>query len=264
MCLRTSSESSNSVKPATLARPPVGAGAVDHIKMSDLPAPTAVRAKVAGFDSVRRLAGRCASTSAICPRRHTAVQDEMTVLEYLPVRGSHAVGMAPDRSQKRIKEIGGRAAACTKWRGKLVGEAVTRLPPAARDWRKLCWTTRIFSSWTSPPADLNPKPNCRDSPAHQEVGKEKTVILSTTILPEVQATCSRMLNHQQRQAGGRGTADELRARERPAATACWSRPTERRRRAVKARLDSIKRVSRCESGRGEAGAHAFSFGPAVG
>ena len=48
----------------------------------------------------------------------------------------------------------------------------------------------------------------------KEVGREKTVILSTHILPEVQATCSRVIIISKGKVVADGTPDELRARER--------------------------------------------------
>ena len=48
----------------------------------------------------------------------------------------------------------------------------------------------------------------------KEIGREKTVILSTHILPEVQATCSRVVIISGGKLVADGTPDELRARER--------------------------------------------------
>ena len=48
----------------------------------------------------------------------------------------------------------------------------------------------------------------------KEIGKEKTVILSTHILPEVQATCGRIIIINEGILAGSGTPDELRNRAR--------------------------------------------------
>ena len=48
----------------------------------------------------------------------------------------------------------------------------------------------------------------------KEIGQEKTVILSTHILPEVQATCSRILIINNGQLVADGTPEDLRAREK--------------------------------------------------
>ena len=58
----------------------------------------------------------------------------------------------------------------------------------------------------------------------KEIGQEKTVILSTHILPEVQATCSRILIISGGKLVADGTPDALRAAEKAAATGwCSSR-----------------------------------------
>src|SRR6185295_4363808 len=72
----------------------------------------------------------------------------------------------------------------------------------------------------------------------KEIGREKTVILSTHILPEVQATCSRVLIISGGKLVADGTPDELRARERGA---------------------MLSGVTRCEAVAGEDGAHAFAI-----
>jgi ABC-2 type transport system ATP-binding protein len=93
----------------------------------------------------------------------------------------------------------------------------------------------------------------------KEVGKEKTVILSTHILPEVQATCSRMLIISSGKLVADGTPDELRAREKASRYRLLVEANGTTAESVKARLDSIKGVSRCEPVSGEPGAHAFSL-----
>ena len=88
----------------------------------------------------------------------------------------------------------------------------------------------------------------------KEIGREKTVILSTHILPEVQATCSRILIISGGKLVADGTPDELRAREK-------RRPLPRGRRierraakdAIRDRLASLAGVARCETIAGEDG-----------
>ena len=93
----------------------------------------------------------------------------------------------------------------------------------------------------------------------KEVGKEKTVILSTHILPEVQATCSRILIISSGKLVADGSPDELRAREKASRYRLLVEANGATAEAVKARLGSIKGVSRCETVLGEVGAHAFSL-----
>ena len=90
----------------------------------------------------------------------------------------------------------------------------------------------------------------------KEIGKQKTVILSTHILPEVQATCSRVVIISGGKLVADGTPEALAARERgnryqvvvEAAT-----PAE----AVQAKLSSLSGVSRCERQPGANGAYEF-------
>jgi len=93
----------------------------------------------------------------------------------------------------------------------------------------------------------------------KEVGKEKTVILSTHILPEVQATCSRVLIISGGKLVADGTPDELRARERGSRYRLVVEANGQPQETIKARLVSISGVLRCEKLATEDGAFGFAI-----
>src|SRR5262249_46035419 len=89
--------------------------------------------------------------------------------------------------------------------------------------------------------------------------KEKTVILSTHILPEVQATCSRILIISGGKLVADGTPDELRARERGSRYRVVVEANGSPPETIKARLISLNGVSRCEKVATEDGPLAFTI-----
>src|SRR5215467_10003229 len=119
--------------------------------------------------------------------------------------------MDPAKSAARIKEIGGRCG-LAEVAGKLVGEL-------SKGYRQRLGLAQAMLHdpdiliLDEPTSGLDPNQIVEIRSLIKEIGKEKTVILSTHILPEVQATCSRVII-----AGGKlvadGTPDELAARER--------------------------------------------------
>ena len=80
----------------------------------------------------------------------------------------------------------------------------------------------------------------------KEIGREKTVILSTHILPEVQATCSRVLIISGGKLVADGTPDELRARERGGRYRVVVESNGVPKEAIRDRLASLAGVARCE------------------
>jgi len=93
----------------------------------------------------------------------------------------------------------------------------------------------------------------------KEIGREKTVILSTHILPEVQATCSRVLIISGGKLVADGTPDELRARERGGRYRVVVESNGVAKDAIRDRLAMLSGVTRCEAVAGEDGAHAFAI-----
>ena len=234
---------------------PNGAGKSTTMKvLTCYLAPTGGRAKVAGFDVF---------DNSLEVRKHlgylpedTPLYKDMTVLEYLQFAAAMR-GMASNRSEKRIKEIGGRCG-LHEVAGKLVGEL-------SRGYRQRVGLAQAMLDdpdiliLDEPTSGLDPNQIVEIRQLIKEVGKEKTVILSTHILPEVQATCSRMLIISSGKLVADGTPDELRAREKASRYRLLVEANGTTAEAVKARLDSIKGVSRCEAVAGEIGAHAFSL-----
>jgi ABC-2 type transport system ATP-binding protein len=234
---------------------PNGAGKSTTMKvLTCYLAPTAGRAKVAGFDVF---------DNSLEVRKHlgylpedTPLYKDMTVLEYLQFAAAMR-GMASDRSEKRIKEIGGRCG-LHEVAGKLVGEL-------SRGYRQRVGLAQAMLDdpdlliLDEPTSGLDPNQIVEIRQLIKEVGKEKTVILSTHILPEVQATCSRIVIISSGKLVADGSPDELRAREKASRYRLVVEANGATADAVKARLASIKGVSRCETVLGEGGAHAFSL-----
>jgi ABC-2 type transport system ATP-binding protein len=234
---------------------PNGAGKSTTMKvLTCYLAPTGGRAKVAGFDVF---------DNSLEVRKHlgylpedTPLYKDMTVLEYLQFAAAMR-GMASNRSEKRIKEIGGRCG-LHEVAGKLVGEL-------SRGYRQRVGLAQAMLDdpdiliLDEPTSGLDPNQIVEIRQLIKEVGKEKTVILSTHILPEVQATCSRILIISSGKLVADGSPDELRAREKASRYRVVVESSAGTAEAIKARLVSIKGVSRCEPVLGEDGAHAFSL-----
>src|SRR4029453_1358626 len=111
-----------------------------------------------------------------------------------------------------IKEVGGRCG-LSSVAGKLVGEL-------SKGYRQRLGLAQAMLHdpdiliLDEPTSGLDPNQIVEIRQLIKELGQEKTVILSTHILPEVQATCSRMIIISKGKVVADGTPDELRARER--------------------------------------------------
>ena len=234
---------------------PNGAGKSTTMKiLTCFLAPTGGRAKVAGFDVF---------DNSLEVRQHigylpedTPLYKDMTVLEYLHFAAAMR-GMASDRGETRIKEIGGRCG-LHEVAGKLIGEL-------SRGYRQRVGLAQAMLDdpdiliLDEPTSGLDPNQIVEIRKLIKEVGKEKTVILSTHILPEVQATCSRILIISNGKLVADGTPDELRGREKGSRYRVVIEANGATQDAIKARLGSIKGVSRCETVLGEERAHAFAL-----
>ncbi len=237
---------------------PNGAGKTTTMKMlTCYLAPTSGAAKVAGFDvfdnalEVRQRIGYLPED--------TPLYKDMTVLEYLHF-AAEMRGMALEGRTKRISEIGGRCGLSTV-AGKLIGEL-------SRGYRQRVGLAQAMLHdpdiliLDEPTSGLDPNQIVEIRQLIKEVGKEKTVILSTHILPEVQATCSRMLIISGGKLVADGTPDELRAREK-ASRYRLVVETKDPAEAVKSRLTGLEGVVRCETVMGEEGAYAFAIDAAA-
>jgi ABC-2 type transport system ATP-binding protein len=234
---------------------PNGAGKSTTMKMlTCFLAPTGGTARVAGHDvfdeslEVRRRIGYLPED--------TPIYRDMTVLEYLHF-AAEMRGMEHARRELRIKEIGGRCG-LTESAGKLVGELSKGFRQRLGLAQAMLHDPDILIL-DEPTSGLDPNQIVEIRSLIKEVGQEKTVILSTHILPEVQATCSRILII----SGGRlvadGTPDELRARERGSRYRVVVEANGSPQDAIRDRLTKISGVLRCEKLATEDGAHGFAI-----
>ena len=234
---------------------PNGAGKSTTMKvLTCFLAPTSGSAKVAGFDvfdqslEVRQRVGYLPED--------TPLYKDMTVLEHLDF-AANMHGMRGDRVQARIKEIGGRCG-LTEVAGKLVGEL-------SRGYRQRVGLAQAMLHdpdiliLDEPTSGLDPNQIVEIRDLIKEVGKEKTVILSTHILPEVQATCSRMLIISGGKLVADGTPDELRSREKATRYRLVIAANGATADAIKDKLAALSGVVGCQKIDGEAAAHTFTI-----
>jgi ABC-2 type transport system ATP-binding protein len=233
---------------------PNGAGKSTTMKMlTCYLAPTAGGAKVAGYDvfadslEVRRRIGYLPED--------TPIYREMTVLEYLQFVADLRQ-MDPAKSPGRIREIGGRCG-LGDVAGKLVGELSKGYRQRVGLAQAMLHDPDILIL-DEPTSGLDPNQIVEIRSLIKEIGQEKTVILSTHILPEVQATCSRIVII----AGGKlvadGTPQDLRQRERGSRYRVIVEKNGAAPESVRDRLATLAGVARCEAVSGESGAHSFA------
>jgi ABC-2 type transport system ATP-binding protein len=217
-------------------------------------APTSGSAQVAGLDVFDR---------SLEVRRHigylpedTPLYKDMTVLEHLQF-AANMHGMTGADATKRIKEIGGRCGLADV-AGKLVGELSKGFRQRVGLAQAMLHDPDILVL-DEPTSGLDPNQIAEIRDLIKEAGKEKTVILSTHILPEVQATCSRMLIISGGKLVADGTPDELRAREKATRYRLVVEAEGTASDAVKAKLASLPGVTGCRKVAGEDGASTFAI-----
>ncbi|HEV3032352.1 MAG TPA: ATP-binding cassette domain-containing protein [Polyangia bacterium] len=234
---------------------PNGAGKSTTMKMlTCYLAPTAGRARVAGFDvfdqslEVRRRIGYLPED--------TPIYRDMTVLEYLQF-AAELRQMDPAKSPGRINEIGGRCG-LAEVAGKLVGELSKGFRQRVGLAQAMLHDPDILIL-DEPTSGLDPNQIVEIRSLIKEIGREKTVILSTHILPEVQATCSRIVIISGGKLVADGTPQDLRQRERGSRYRVIVEKNGAAPEAVRDRLASLQGVARCETVAGEQGALAFAI-----
>src|SRR4051812_6535019 len=234
---------------------PNGAGKSTTMKMlTCFLAPTGGTAKVAGFDvfdnslEVRQRIGYLPED--------TPIYRDMTVLEYLRF-AAEMRGIDQARADLRIREIGGRCG-LTENAGKLVGELSKGFRQRLGLAQAMLHDPDILIL-DEPTSGLDPNQIVEIRSLIKEVGQEKTVILSTHILPEVQATCSRILIISNGRLVADGTPDELRARERGSRYRVVVEANGVPQDSIRDRLTRIGGVMRCEKVATEDGAYAFAI-----
>jgi ABC-2 type transport system ATP-binding protein len=234
---------------------PNGAGKSTTMKiLTCFLAPTEGSAKVAGFDVFDQ---------ALEVRQHvgylpedTPLYKDMTVLEHLEF-AANMHGMRGDRVHARIKEIGARCGLIDV-AGKLVGELSKGYRQRVGLAQAMLHDPDILIL-DEPTSGLDPNQIAEIRALIKEVGKEKTVILSTHILPEVQATCSRMLIISGGKLVADGTPDELRSREKTSRYRLVIEANGTAADAAKVKLLGVAGVVGCEKVDGEAKAHTFTI-----
>lgn len=189
---------------------PNGAGKSTTMKMlTAYLTPTSGRAEVAGFDvfakplEVKKRIGYLPED--------TPLYRDMTVLEYLDyVTELRAVTKSERRS--RIKQVG-EVTGVLDVLGKRIGEL-------SRGYRQRVGLTQAMVHGPEilvldePTSGLDPNQIVEIRQLIRELGREKTVILSTHILSEVQATCNRVVIISDGRLVADGRPDELTSRER--------------------------------------------------
>jgi ABC-2 type transport system ATP-binding protein len=238
---------------------PNGAGKSTTMKMlTCFLSPTAGRAKVAGRDvfdeslEVRRRIGYLPED--------TPIYRDMTVLEFLQFAAAMR-GMDPVRSAERIKEVGTRCGLADV-AGKEVGELSKGFRQRVGLAQAMLHDPDILIL-DEPTSGLDPNQIVEIRSLIKEIGREKTVILSTHILPEVQATCSRILIISGGKLVADGTPDSLRARERGGRYRVVVESNGVAKEAIRDRLAGLAGVARCEILAGEEGSHAFALDAAA-
>ncbi|HEY6475646.1 MAG TPA: ATP-binding cassette domain-containing protein [Polyangia bacterium] len=238
---------------------PNGAGKSTTMKMlTCFLSPTSGRARVAGHDvfdeslEVRRRIGYLPED--------TPIYRDMTVLEFLEFAAAMR-GMEPSKRIERIKEVGLRCGL-----GDVAGKLVSELSKGFRQRVGLAQAMLHDPDiliLDEPTSGLDPNQIVEIRSLIKEIGREKTVILSTHILPEVQATCSRILIISGGKLVADGTPDSLRAREKGGRYRVVVESNGVVKEAIRDRLASLAGVARCEMIAGEAGSHAFALDAAA-
>jgi ABC-2 type transport system ATP-binding protein len=230
---------------------PNGAGKTTTMKiLTCFLAPTSGSAQVAGLDvgdeslAVRQKIGYLPED--------TPLYRDMLVFDYLRFVADLR-GVGRDRQRAKIKDIASLCGIADH-----LGRPIAEL---SRGYRQRVGLAQAMLHdpeiliLDEPTSGLDPNQIVEIRSLIKQIGKEKTVILSTHILPEVQATCSRVVII----AGGRlvadGTPAELQSREHGNrySIVIEGAPVD----AIRQKLAAIRGVARCEAQLGTNGAAEF-------
>jgi ABC-2 type transport system ATP-binding protein len=234
---------------------PNGAGKSTTMKiLTCYIAPTGGTARVAGYDvfdqslEVRKRIGYLPED--------TPIYRDMTVLELLRFVAD-VRGMPRERREPRIKEIGGRCG-LGDVAGKLVGELSKGFRQRVGLAQAMVHDPDILIL-DEPTSGLDPNQIVEIRQLIKEVGKEKTVILSTHILGEVEATCGRMIIISKGKLVADGKPEDLRARQRGGRYRVVVEANGVPADAIRARLGGLTGVGSCQPVVGEKGSYAFAI-----
>jgi len=170
-------------------------------------------------------------------------------------------GKVPETRGDRIKEVGLRCGL-----GDVAGKLVSELSKGFRQRVGLAQAMLHDPDiliLDEPTSGLDPNQIVEIRSLIKEIGREKTVILSTHILPEVQATCSRILIISGGKLVADGTPDSLRAREKGGRYRVVVESNGVTKEAIRDRLASLTGVANCHILAGEAGSHTFALDAAA-
>ncbi|HMA17045.1 MAG TPA: ATP-binding cassette domain-containing protein, partial [Thermoanaerobaculia bacterium] len=187
---------------------PNGAGKTTAMRMLTgfLP-PTAGTARVAGFDVVERSEEARASLGYL--PESAALYPEMRVREYLAYRARLEGVRGPD-VRSRVDEA---IASCLL--EEVAGRKVENLSRGYRQRTALAGALvhkPAVLILDEPTVGLDPAQVIRIRETIRQLGRERAVLLSTHILPEVDAVCDRVLIIDRGRIVAEGTASELRTR----------------------------------------------------
>jgi len=186
----------------------------------------------------------------------TPLYRDMTVIEYLSFMAD-VRGVDPQRRKERIK-----AMVATCGLEAVVSRVVGELSKGYRQRVGLA-QAMIHDPEVlildEPTSGLDPNQIAEIRALIKELGKEKTVILSTHILPEVQATCGRVIIINQGRLVADGTPEELQARMEGARYHVVVEKTDGIAERLEEKLRSIRGVKSLKSVNAPAGEVAFAI-----
>jgi ABC-2 type transport system ATP-binding protein len=234
---------------------PNGAGKTTTMRILNcFLAPSEGRATVAGFDvfdqplAVRQHVGYLPED--------TPLYRDMTVLEHLQF-AANMHGMTGEKARARIKEIGGRCGLGSV-AGKLVGELSKGYRQRVGLAQAMLHDPDILIL-DEPTSGLDPNQIAEIRDLIKEVGKEKTILLSTHILPEVQATCTRVLIINGGKLVADDTPENLRAREKATRYTVVIEAAGTTADAARQKLSALAGVTGCAKVDGEQGTLTFAI-----
>lgn len=232
---------------------PNGAGKTTTMKiLTCFMAPTTGTAQVGGFD-VQDNSLQVRQQIGYLPE-DTPLYQDLTVLEYLEFASALRQVPAADR-RRRIRdicEVCGLNDVLAKQIGELskgyrqrvgLAQAMIHNPP--------------ILILDEPTSGLDPNQIVEIRELIKEIGKEKTVILSTHILPEVQATCSRVIIIHEGKLVADGTPQDLVHRDAENSVRLLVDAGQVAKEAVLDKLRSIPGVAKIAPTAGEDGADGY-------
>lgn len=232
---------------------PNGAGKSSTIRMlTCYVAPTSGRATISGldvFDDRYEIAKRIGYLP-----EDTPIYRDMTVVEFLSFAGEMR-RMNRNLIRRRIKDVGLRCG-LGNVAGKLIGELSKGFRQRVGLAQSLLHDPEILIL-DEPTSGLDPNQIVEIRELIKEIGRDKTILLSTHILPEVQATCSRIVIISGGKLVADGTPSDLRQLERGSRYRVVVESDGVEAPTVRDRLASLAGVISCRTDRGDAGSYAF-------